>query len=108
MDAFHGRVGLVLRQPAFLHSPREVSPVGLSRFVELRRFLVLQRDVDAGERRLLRDLSAHRSRADDGKSRQLTEKMRVTEFSVARLPSMPSMRSLPRSSFAATPRPTSS
>src|SRR5207302_9148355 len=100
-------LSVALSPPALLNLPSELTAVRFPRLAELLGMNVLEHDIDPVKRRLLRDLRAHASRADHRKL-HLTEKMRVTVFTVAILPSMPSMRSLPRTSFSATPRPTSS
>ena len=105
MDSIDGSVRFLLRKLALLDAAREVTLVRLAGSLQLTLVLVMQRHLDAVQRRLLRDLGAHASGADHGQP-HLTEKIRVTVFTVAMLPSMPSMRSLPCTSFVATPRPT--
>jgi len=89
-----------------------MTAVGLHGLAELLLARVLEPDIDAAQRRLLRDLGAHRARADDGEAPQgrghCTEKIRVTALSVITLGSRPSTLSLPIKSFAATPLPTPS
>src|SRR6185437_12311865 len=97
-----------LRQPALLDSSRQVSAIGVSRLAKLCFVLVLQGDLDTMQSGLLGDLRTHAAGADHSEPRHWTEKMRVTVFSVAMLLSKPSIRSLPCSSFDATPRPTPS
>jgi hypothetical protein len=87
-----------------------VAAVRNRRLLELFGASVVERHGDAAQRRLLRDLGAHRTRPDDSETLEChcTEKIRVTVLRVMTLDSRPSILSLPVISFSATPRPTSS
>ena len=93
--AIQRRLGVRLRQPAFLDPAREVSAIRVASLLQLARVFVLQRDVHAMQSGLLGDLRPHASRADHGQVCHCTEKIRVTELSVDRLPSKPSILVIP-------------
>ena len=64
--------GLRIRggQPTLLDPSGQVPLVGISSLAQLSLVCVLERDVDAVQRGLLRDLRAHAACADDGESRR--------------------------------------
>ena len=64
LHALQRRIGVVLRQLAFLDTSREVAPIGVASFAQLRFLLVLERDLDPMQGRLLGDLRTHAAGAD--------------------------------------------